>query len=104
MPETKEVYTLGTAAKQTRDLANQLFKGPCTQKVRCMQAEEERPLTREERVVYGLSSDAIRCFWAYDPFKMCARCRVYWLAEMAAQEAHKHACLLGAEKNWLEKD
>ena len=102
--EIKESYTLRQAADQTRALANQLFKGPCSQKVQCLKAEYDRPFTVVELKYFQLDGTGHkRPTWGIDPSKLCAKCCVYWYAEMAAIEAHKHACLLGGDESWLKK-
>lgn len=55
---------------------------PCTgsgmPRTSCVQREEERALTRQERE-RGWER---RPFLAYDPLRMCAACAAYWHASM----------------------
>ncbi len=82
---------LETMSKTARKLANELFSSEeckCTQTTRCMESEEERPLSKAEK----MQGACRRVFSAYDPSRMCAGCRSYWYAEMAAQTLHEQRC------------
>jgi hypothetical protein len=95
---------LETLAKDARALANDLFRqlgeeaildcrtpaGTAT----CLQREEARPLTREEKRLGW----ARRPFSAYQPERLCGGCAAYWFAEMAAQQLHRLHCLDAREK------
>lgn len=85
---TTELEFMSLAA---RELANKLFsskEAACTQNVRCLEAEEDRPLTKEER----RQGWARRPFWAYSSDRMCAGCQAYFHAERAAQLLHEMRC------------
>lgn len=82
-------------ARTSRELANALFSDDevaCSQQAggqpSCVQKEEDRPLTKEEK----RKDWARRPFFAYDPDRMCAGCRAYFFAEMAAQTLHEMRC------------
>ena len=85
---------LETLATTARQLANDLFgndQAECSQpadKPSCIQLEEDRPLTREERA----KGWERRPFCGYDHRRMCNACAVYWWAEMAAQVLHEMHC------------
>lgn len=84
--------TLKEMAKDARNLASTLFATnaiPCTQPTLCLQGEEDRPLTKEEKG----RGWARRPFWAYSPSRMCDACAAYWHAERAAQILHDLDCL-----------
>lgn len=82
-------------ATTSRELANSLFSSdetPCQEmkygKPSCIQAEEDRPLTKEEKKD-GWSR---RPFWAYETKRMCNGCLAYYFAERAAQVLHEMYC------------
>lgn len=83
--------TLEELANQARELANALFSDKataCRQKTKCLQAEQARPLTREEKRE-GLER---RTFDYYDHNRLCGGCRAYWFQEMAAQQLYQLRC------------
>lgn len=83
--------TLSTTARQ---LAGDLFSAEQVQccrpegKPSCLQAEEDRPLTKEEKQAGWVC----RPFFAYDPLRMCSGCQAYFYAERAAQVLHEMYC------------
>lgn len=95
---------LETLAKDARALANDLFRQrgeaailDCATPAgtpTCLQREEERPLTRDEKKL-GLGR---RPFSAYEPGHLCGGCAAYWYAEMAAQQLHRLHCLAAREE------
>lgn len=99
---TKEQPTLEQLVTTARELANHLFASvdlTCTAQAHnldlgrdagpsCVQAEDERPLTRQEKK----EGWARRPFWAYAASKMCPNCAAYYFAERAAQMLHEHHC------------
>lgn len=94
MPNDPKPLTLKEISTAARNLANILFSNEetrCTQKVRCMEREENRFLTALEKK-RGWTR---RPFNAYDPEQMCNGCRAYWFQEMAAQALHD--CYVWAE-------
>jgi hypothetical protein len=90
---------LEALAKDARDLANDLFRqcgeeaildcGTPAGTPTCLQREEARPLTREEKKLGW----ARRPFSAYEPGRLCGGCAAYWYAEMCAQQLHRLHCL-----------
>lgn len=87
--------TLEQMAATARQLANDLFShddAKCQEqghgKQSCMQAEEDRPLDREEKK----KGRTRRPFFAYDPRRMCRGCQAYFFAERAAQELNEMRC------------
>lgn len=86
---------LQTLSETARELANTLFStksAECSQmtggKPSCIQAEEDRALTRDEKR-QGWSH---RPFYAYDSSRMCSGCQAYYHAERAAQVLHEMRC------------
>ena len=59
------------------------------EKESCLQQEERRPLTKEEKS-HGWER---RPFFAYDSERMCAACAAYYHAERAAQLLHQIHCI-----------
>jgi hypothetical protein len=85
--------TLEELSQIARELSGELFhteETPCSGgNGGCLRVEEARPLTRAEKQA-GL---ARRPFDAYDHSRLCAGCRAYWFAEMAAQTLHRMHCI-----------
>ena len=75
--------------KIARDLASALYSNDgelgCSQPTPCLITEVERPLTPAEKT----EGFVRRPFYAYDTSRLCASCRAYWFAEMAAQQLHE---------------
>lgn len=86
----RQPHTTEIAALAARELANALFKGPCTNRravakagtglVPCHEQERLRDLTRAEKD-RGWSR---RPFQGYNPDNMCRGCACYWHAERTA--------------------
>lgn len=97
--ETREnqlgVTTMETTrelADRARELSADLFGTGCSQpagNLSCVSAEQDRPLTRQENP----HNYTFRPFGMCDPDRLCASCRAYWFAEMAAQTLHRIACV-----------
>lgn len=82
---------LETLSTESRKIASALFSSDetrCSQKMLCMEREESRPLTKAEK----MQGWTRRPFGAYNADFMCAGCRAYWFAEMAAQQLHEMRC------------
>jgi hypothetical protein len=87
---------LEALAKTAREIANECFRTealPCANQrtdasPTCIQAEEDRPLTRAEKA----KGWARRGFADYDTARMCRACEAYYHAERAAQLLHEARC------------
>jgi hypothetical protein len=83
MTKTEELERLQKAARKLGSDLLSTEAVPCTEEYgnqSCVTAEEERPLTKEEKG-RGWSR---RPFYAYDHRRMCNGCAAYWFASMAA--------------------
>ena len=106
MSEKREQPTVAQMAATARQLATDLFtsqadimicswqkhgQGGLTTAAHgqsCLQREEDRPLTRTEKEQGWMR----RPFYAYHEANLCNSCRVYWMAELAAQDLHTLEC------------
>lgn len=85
--------------KQMQEIAHKLSAqllstdaAPCTEEKHknqsCITAEEERPLTKEEKA----KDWHRRPFNAYDHRRMCNGCAAYWFASMASNVLNEMQC------------